>query len=602
MKNPRFLSSCAVLCLALTVPATPRPDLVAKVSSGELSEARASWWGFDPADSTRFLQAAIQSGVRKLVIDKMEGPWIVTPLSGVSNQELVFESGAEILAKAGEFKNKVAALLRYSQCTNIRIIGYGGSLRMRHKDYTQPPYEKSEWRHALSFLSCSNVVVQGLTIASSGGDGIYLGCNDERFRKNMDVVIRDVLCDDNHRQGISVISAENLLIENTVLRETCGTPPAAGIDFEPNHPDEVLKNCVMRNCLTINNQGSGYTTWAGQMNDQSAPIDIRFENCASLGDRTSFSFACDSRRGRDVAGNVKIYNCLFEKPRGPRAVSLRENRFGTLHYDIANCRIVETNMLGGEIVTPMDSNWRTANLPHKFDPDFSIPRIASPNLQHARIFDSAPGQTVGLQPVKIRHSGVYLVYANEKRLLQFSGHQVRVGRYALATKPIVVTDLRGKKISTIPLPGLTNTTFSFTAPAAGFYRVAINLGAVAFQMTSCDAPLALDVTDAAQGIVSSTAKLWMSVPSNTLTFALFISGEGIEQVHGSLDTPSGIRIWEQDNISSWTKAVFRQNIMSGLWRISLSRPSQGAFEDVRIDLAGIAGFLFLSEEKTWTCP
>ena len=31
-----------------------RPDLVAKVASGELVEAHATWWGFDEDDSTVF--------------------------------------------------------------------------------------------------------------------------------------------------------------------------------------------------------------------------------------------------------------------------------------------------------------------------------------------------------------------------------------------------------------------------------------------------------------------------------------------------------------------------------------------------------------------
>ena len=35
--------------------AAPQPELVAKVAAGKIKEARASWWGFDPQDSTRFL-------------------------------------------------------------------------------------------------------------------------------------------------------------------------------------------------------------------------------------------------------------------------------------------------------------------------------------------------------------------------------------------------------------------------------------------------------------------------------------------------------------------------------------------------------------------
>ena len=48
---------------ALFAEAEPRPDLVTKVQSGTLKEARASWWGFDREDSTKFLQTAIDSRV-----------------------------------------------------------------------------------------------------------------------------------------------------------------------------------------------------------------------------------------------------------------------------------------------------------------------------------------------------------------------------------------------------------------------------------------------------------------------------------------------------------------------------------------------------------
>ena len=91
------LCSCAVSASAEWA----RPDLVAKVASGEIREARASWWGFDKDDSTACLQAAINSGVPKLIVEKMPSPWIVTPIKAASNQHLVFEKGAMLLAKRG---------------------------------------------------------------------------------------------------------------------------------------------------------------------------------------------------------------------------------------------------------------------------------------------------------------------------------------------------------------------------------------------------------------------------------------------------------------------------------------------------------------------
>jgi hypothetical protein len=39
------------------------------VRAGKLKVAHASWWGFDSVDATAALQAAINSGVPKLVVD-----------------------------------------------------------------------------------------------------------------------------------------------------------------------------------------------------------------------------------------------------------------------------------------------------------------------------------------------------------------------------------------------------------------------------------------------------------------------------------------------------------------------------------------------------
>ena len=77
------------------------PEQVAKVMAGALKAARASWWGVDKGDSTRALRAAIQSRVPRLIVDNMGSPWITEPLACVSDQEIVFEKGAERVAREG---------------------------------------------------------------------------------------------------------------------------------------------------------------------------------------------------------------------------------------------------------------------------------------------------------------------------------------------------------------------------------------------------------------------------------------------------------------------------------------------------------------------
>ena len=132
-------------------------------------------------------------------------------------------------------------------------------------------------------MSSKNIKVLGLTLALSGGDGIYLGVSKTGVPSE-NVVIKDVICDRNYRQGISVISARNLLIENTIMRDTGGTPPAAGIDFEPNEASERIVRCVMRNCVAENNQGDGYVFYlpAHSLPDNESECTCRIRFALSL--------------------------------------------------------------------------------------------------------------------------------------------------------------------------------------------------------------------------------------------------------------------------------------------------------------------------------
>jgi len=251
---------------------------VEEVLAGTRNEANAAWWGFDPKDSTEAIQAALDSGAEKVTVPYMGQPWIVRPLSLRGDQEVHFETGVVVLAKKGEFLGQGDSLFTASAVENVVIKGYGATFRMRKTDYMAPPYKKAEWRMGLSLRGCSNMVVEGIRIESSGGDGIYIdGGGKRRFCEN--IVIRDVTCYDNHRQGMSVISAENLLIENCVFANTWGTAPAAGLDLEPDGEDQSLVEILVRNCLFENNEGHEILVYPKNLHGKAPDLSIRFENC-----------------------------------------------------------------------------------------------------------------------------------------------------------------------------------------------------------------------------------------------------------------------------------------------------------------------------------
>jgi len=148
-----------------------------------------------------------------------------------------------------------------------------------------------------------------LTLRDSGGDGIYLGRTSERAY-NENVVIRDVVCDNNYRQGLSVISARNLLVENSAFNNTSGHGPSAGIDLEPNQPDEEMTNVVIRNCVFLDNYNLGMHVWMGHMEADSEPIDVLWEGNYVRGSRAGIHVNAVPRGGS--SGEIVYRNNVIE--------------------------------------------------------------------------------------------------------------------------------------------------------------------------------------------------------------------------------------------------------------------------------------------------
>ena len=158
-KRTRYANAFLTLALAIATQvasaAAPDPQAIAEVRAGKRVVAQASWWGFQPEESTAALQAAIDSGAKKVVVEKMPSPWIVDTLRLAGDQELFFEPGAEVLAKKGAFHGSADSLFSAAGKKNIKLIGPGATLRMRRADYDSPDYKHAEWRHVLNFHGCT---------------------------------------------------------------------------------------------------------------------------------------------------------------------------------------------------------------------------------------------------------------------------------------------------------------------------------------------------------------------------------------------------------------------------------------------------------------
>ncbi len=287
-------------------------EAIAQVLAGELTTANAEWWGFDATDATDAIQSAINSRAPTVVIPNVGQPWIVRPLFLVSNQEVVFEPGVVLMAKKGEFHGTSDCLLTGKGVSNVTIRGYDAALRMRKADYSGAGYVKSEFRHALSLLSVQNVQVLGLSLESSGGDGIFLGTTpDAQWKACRNVEIRDCRCHNNYRQGISVVSAQDLTISDCTISETSGTPPQAGIDLEPAFASDLMVNVQVSRCEVVNNAGTAFMVNLNRLTSVSQPVSITFSDCTVRDSRQPGLRALLFSEG-PPGGYIEYRNCFCD--------------------------------------------------------------------------------------------------------------------------------------------------------------------------------------------------------------------------------------------------------------------------------------------------
>lgn len=637
----------AFLALATMAGCSPAEENGVKISS----------FGFDEEDSTRFIQAAFDSGCRKLILDRQSGPWYTLPLKMRSDTELIIEPGVELVAKRGEYKGLRDYLLELHGITNVTIRGgKGATLRMWKKDYQGPDYKHGEWRYALRIFRSRNVLVEGLTIVESGGDGI--GVTGEN------IVIRNCVMDRNHRQGVSVFSVDDLLIENCVFSNTSGTPPEAGIDFEPDRSGESLKNVTLRNCLSINNVGRGFEFYLGRLNAASAPISITLENCRSVGNKES-AWINGGSHPDVVKGHVNFRSCRFESGSkgGITVYGASARAFDVSFTDCVLSNAMPENVMkpdvlvGSELLQgpcdgirfdnltifqPVDREWflpaapAYGAMPRRCGGNVTVvkpdgrrerfaldsawvernlspvnggrplpPRAKLPMPENVRVVDKCPGKCEKLSPVTLLYGAHYVFFAEKPGRCEFMGRKVPVvkGR-KLDLRDMTVRAVNGAaagKTWKIPAVKDSSERFAFDAPAAGFYRLDVPSKGFRFILESSNVPVSIDVLDSPH-IVAGFSKrpfsLWFA-PAGFSPFSFFAGGSSFYRFKASLYAPDGKLVKSADEVAGEFLYNSAAPAPVGLYRVDIAPAANPNYDWITLDAFGMPGCIFLSPDKYW---
>jgi uncharacterized repeat protein (TIGR01451 family) len=193
--------------------------------------------------------------------------------------------------------------LTIQDVTNVTISGYGATLTMPKSEYTT-----GEWRHALAILGSSNVTIQGLACNNSGGDGVYIGGDGTTGSYSENITIKDVTCDNNRRNGMSITSAQDVLVISSSFINSNGTNPQEGVDLEPNWPTDRLVNIRFENCVTAGNVNSGFDASLGNLNSTSQPVSITFSNDRDSASGGSGCFILGAGKANPVTGTISFTN------------------------------------------------------------------------------------------------------------------------------------------------------------------------------------------------------------------------------------------------------------------------------------------------------
>jgi polygalacturonase len=145
-----------------------------------------------------------------------------------------------------------------------------------------------EWGHGLTVRGASRVTIRDLHVSGCWGDGISIGSNPSRPGRRVapseDVVVSRVVCSDNWRQGLTIGRSRRVLVQDSEFSGTRGTPPAAGIDIEPDSGDAPdgtgARDITIARCFVHDNHGPGIQIFKRSRG-------VRIEDCTIRGNGNS---------------------------------------------------------------------------------------------------------------------------------------------------------------------------------------------------------------------------------------------------------------------------------------------------------------------------
>lgn len=195
-------------------------------------------------------------------------------------------------------------MLRIYDVSDVQI--YNAKLVGDRKIHTGT---KGEWGAGIGIRNSTNVIIRYGNISDTWGDGIFIG--SENGGVSTDIKVSDLNIDNARRNGISLTSGNNILIQNITISNTNGTLPMCGVDIEPSLPAEELTAIKFKNIITFNNLSGGFNVNTNMFsNDEinyNKKVSITIEGHKDYSSKISFSYSIDADNRKYKPSGYVLY-------------------------------------------------------------------------------------------------------------------------------------------------------------------------------------------------------------------------------------------------------------------------------------------------------
>ncbi|SMC98097.1 right-handed parallel beta-helix repeat-containing protein [Sporomusa malonica] len=203
----------------------------------------------------------------------------------------IFEMHRNCIIKTNPNNAHVTVSISICDKDNVTIIG--GQIagdRDTHLFTYYAGYGIGGMNHGLVAQRSKNIKVYDTKFVNHGGDGVLLLDNMGMYRMNSDIYMKNVVCDNNMRQGMSIVGGDSMVFEDCVFSGSNGQSPEYGVDIEAAYSST---NIVFRRCRFTKNNRGGLINASG--------TNLVLENCTFT-----------QGLGYHPAYGIQIKDCTFD--------------------------------------------------------------------------------------------------------------------------------------------------------------------------------------------------------------------------------------------------------------------------------------------------